>query len=110
MLHNLEPALSDLTVEEFLTLLNNRVFMWTHPSRLTRLLGATAYRDSVHEVLVIDTALLVETYADSIRLTGMNTGATIFPNSPTRGAESFMPISDFPFQARQKGDSSQQRR
>src|SRR3954453_21850873 len=40
MLHNLEPALVDTTVEEFLTLLNTRVFMWTHPGRLTALLGA----------------------------------------------------------------------
>ncbi|MCW2749734.1 MAG: ATPase component of various ABC-type transport system, containing duplicated ATPase [Aeromicrobium sp.] len=94
-LHNLE--LTDVTVEGFLDLLNSRVFMWTHPDRLSRLLGASAYRDSKHDVLVLDTASLVDEYGDSIRLTGMNTGATIFPNSPPRGAESFMTISDFPF-------------
>jgi hypothetical protein len=99
-LHNLD--LIDVTVEEFLELLNSRIFMWTHPQRLERLLGARAYRDTRHDVLVLDTASIVETYYDRIRLTGMNTGATIFPSSPPRGAESFVTIADFPFAARRK--------
>lgn len=99
-LHNLE--LTDVTLEGFLELLNSRIFMWTHPQRLERLLGAKAYRDTRHDVLVLDAASIVETYYDDIRLTGMNTGATIFPNSPPRGAESFMTIADFPFAARRK--------
>ena len=100
LLHNLN--LTDVTVEGFLELLNSRIFMWTHPQRLERLLGARAYRDSLHDVLVLDTASIVETYYDRIRLTGMNTGATIFPSSPPRGAESFVTIADFPFAARRK--------
>jgi hypothetical protein len=99
-LHNLD--LIDVTVEEFLGLLNSRIFMWTHPQRLERLLGARAYRGTRHDVLVLDTASIVETYYDKIRLTGMNTGATIFPSSPPRGAESFVTIADFPFAARRK--------
>lgn len=99
-LHNLD--LTDVTIEGFLELLNTRIFMWTHPQRLERLLGARAYRDTRHDVLVLDTASIVEAYYDRIRLTGMNTGATIFPSSPPRGAESFVTIADFPFAARRK--------
>jgi hypothetical protein len=102
LMHNLEPKLTDVTVEEYLELLNNRIFMWTHPERLERLLSARAYRSAKHDVLVLDTASIVEAYADNIRLTGMNTGATIFPNASPRGAESFMRIADFPFAARHK--------
>lgn len=101
-LHNLEPKLTDVTVEGFLDLLNSRIFMWTHPKRLEKLLSARAYRSAKHDVLVLDTASIVEAYEDNIRLTGMNTGATIFPNASPRGAESFMPIADFPFTERRK--------
>lgn len=100
-LHNLQ--LTDVTVEAFLELLNNRVFMWASSERLTRLLGARPYRNSVHDVLVLDTAGMVGAYSDSIRLTGINTGATIFPTAPPRGAESFMTIADFPFTERRRG-------
>lgn len=101
-LHNLKPKLTDVTVEEFLQLLNSRIFMWAHPKRLEKLLSARAYRNTQHDVLVLDTASVVEAYADRIRLTGMNTGATIFPNASPRGAESFMTIADFPFSTRRK--------
>jgi hypothetical protein len=100
-LHNLK--LIGVTVEGYLELLNNRVFMWTSPQRLARLLGARPYRNNVHDVLILDTASLVEAYADNIRLTGMNTGATIFPSAPARGPASFMTIDEFPFTQRRRG-------
>lgn len=100
-LHNLE--LTGVTAKEFYGLLNTRVFMWTSAERLERLLGARPYRYSGHDVLVLDTRSIVETYADDIRLTGMNTGATIFPQAPPRGAESFMTIDEFPFAERRRG-------
>lgn len=99
-LHNLK--LTDVTLEGFLELLNNRIFMWTHPQRLERLLAARAYRHTRHDVLVLDTASIVAACSDRVRLTGMNTGATIFPSSPPRGAESFMTVTEFPFTARRK--------
>ena len=74
--------LTDVTVEAFLELLSNRVFMWPYPTRLTNLLAA-AHRNSIHDVLVFDTARVVEIYSEeSLRLPGMNTGATIFPSPP----------------------------
>ncbi len=102
LLHNLEPALTDVTVEEFLALLNTRVFMWAHPSRLDTLLGAAAYSDSIHDVLVFDTARIVEAYSEKIRLTGMNSGASIFPSAPKRGSATFMTLAEFPFDERRR--------
>jgi hypothetical protein len=101
-LHNLKPALTDMTVEQWLNALNDRIFLWAHPQRLTRLLQARLYRDSIHDVLVVDTARLVETHHDRIRLAGMNTGATIFPSAPKRGSDTFQTIHSFPFDERRR--------
>ena len=49
-----------------------------------------------------NTARLVEAHADRIRLTGMNTGATIFPNMPKRGSDTFQQINTFPFDERRR--------
>jgi len=57
--------------------------MWIYPSRPTSLLAA-AYRSNISNVLVFDTARVVEIYGEGIRLTGMNTGATILPSPPGR--------------------------
>jgi len=102
MMHNLVPALTDMTVEQWLEALNDRVFLWAHPRRLTTLLKARAYRDSIHDVLVVDTARLVDAARDRIRLAGMNTGATIFPSAPKRGSDTFQTIESFPFDDRRR--------
>ncbi len=106
-LHNLEPSLIDVTVEEWLHVLNSRVFFWLDERRLNRLLQARLYRDMPHDVLVIDTEKLVEAHLANIRLSPMNTGATIFPSAPARGTETFTAINAFPFQERRKGRALQ---
>ena len=99
-LHNLR--LTDVDLPGFLNLLNTRVFLWTSERRLQGLLGAKAYRDREHDILVLDTASIVADYEDQIRLTTMNTGASIFPNAPKRGTDSFYTIDEFPFDERRK--------
>lgn len=99
-LHNLLPKLQDVTFDDFLKSLNDRVFLWAHPARLDRLLNAQLYRNSLHDVLVIDTATLVKRHERNIRLSGMNTGSTIFPNTPPRTPETFQPIHQFDFEGR----------
>jgi hypothetical protein len=71
-IHNLEQVLTDMPVQQWLDLLNDRVFLWAHPDRLVKLRNARAYRNSSHDILVVDTARLVEAHADRIRLTGWN--------------------------------------
>ncbi|MBL0746730.1 DUF7002 family protein [Nocardioides baculatus] len=102
-LHNLEPSLIDVTVAEWLHILNSRVFFWLDERRLNRLLQARLYRDIPHDVLVIDTERLVATHLAKVRLSPMNTGATIFPGAPARGTQTFTAIDAFPFQERRKG-------
>lgn len=99
----LERSLTDLTVEEWLETLNNRVFFWLHESRLVRLLGAQHYRREEHDVLVLDTRSLIDAYGDRVRLAPMNTGATLFPNNLTRGSDTFAKVSDFNYEARRRG-------
>lgn len=101
-LHNLRPALTDMTVEQWLDALSDRVFLWAYPDRLTKLLKARLYRESIHEVLVLDTARLVNAHGDRIRLAGMNTGATIFQSAPKRGSDTFQEIESFPFDERRR--------
>lgn len=99
-LHNLLPKLSGISFDDFLKSLNDRVFLWARPERLERLLGARLYREHEHDVLVIDTAALLQMAGDRVRLSGINTGASIFPNTPERTADTFTTIADFPFDER----------
>jgi hypothetical protein len=100
---NLARALSDTTPQEWLALLNDHAFFWLHPARLDGLLAARRYRDRAHDVLVLRTRDLLERHGDRVRITAMNTGATIFASSPPRGRDSFMRVEDFPFAERRRG-------
>jgi hypothetical protein len=97
---HLDAALVGMTVSEWLHELNTRVFFWLHERRLATFLAA--YRDRVHDVLVVDTAELVARHHDRVRLAAINTGATLFPNSAKRGRDTFRTIEDFPFDARRR--------
>jgi hypothetical protein len=88
-------SLSDLTVAQWLERLNSRVFFWLHPDKLTTLLGARRYRNLAHDVLTIDTASLITSHADQIRLSPINSGATLYPNAPKRGSDTFATISAY---------------
>jgi hypothetical protein len=91
MLHNLDGT--DLA--GWLKLLNAQVFFWVSEQRLRRLLTARACRRLPHYILTIDTAQLVDRHVVDIRLSALNSGATIFPNAPQRGPHTFQSISDF---------------
>jgi hypothetical protein len=96
-LNFLEPRLTDMTVRQWLDTLNNRVFFWLHPDKLDKLLGARLYRASEQDVLVIDTASLLDAYADRVRLSPINSGATLYPNASPRGRHTFTTVEDYPF-------------
>ena len=74
--------LTDVTVGAFLEVLNNRLFVGTYPTRLTNLLAA--YRNGIDDVLVFNTARVVEIYGEDIRPTGMDTGVTILSSATER--------------------------
>lgn len=86
----------DLTPEAWYRLLNERVFFWLTKERLFRLTNAAAYRDRAHDVLELDSALLVQDYKDQITLSPINSGCTKpFPHP--RGRGTFQPIATYPF-------------
>jgi len=60
----LRRALTDgLMPEDWYRILNAKVFFWLTEDRLNRLLGARAYRDLRHDVLVVDTRELLSKHA-----------------------------------------------
>lgn len=83
------------TPQQWYELLNRRVFMWATQARLITLLSAKHYRNIEHDVLTIDTAALLERYADVVELCHMNSGNT-FPMPHRRTPEVFQKISNYP--------------
>src|SRR6266508_93761 len=65
-------CLQDITSQEWLDVLNRRVFFWLHPDKLTKLLNARRYRRNAHDVLTVDTASLFESHAERVRLSPIN--------------------------------------
>jgi hypothetical protein len=94
----LEGCLTGMTSTEWLRELNRRVFLWPSAERLDRLLGAKAYRERAHDVLVIDTRPLVERYRRQITLAPINTGATV-PTAALRGPRTFQAIEFYDYDA-----------
>ena len=81
---------------EWYALLSGLVFFWPTMHRVRTMIGAQAYVGMCHDLLVVDTARLVEEKADAVRLSPMNSGATRpFPHS--RSMNLFKTISDYPY-------------
>lgn len=98
----LEKCLIDgTTPEQWFETLNARVFFWLSRERLRGLLNARAYRDRPQTVLTLDTASVVAANRDRVRLSPINSGATIYNPAP-RGLRTFSKVADFPFEERRK--------
>jgi hypothetical protein len=104
---DLTKCLKDgLTPRQWYENLNQYVFFWLTRERLLTLLKARAYRDQQHCVLTVETAPMLEKYADQVMLTAMNSGNTKpFPHP--RGNATFLPLDKFPFQERSKTGNKQ---
>ena len=92
----LERRLTDMTVPQWLDVLNDRVFFWPDERRLDGLLAARRYRGSEHTVITLDTAGLVRAHEPNVRLSTINSGATLYPNAPPRGSQTFLRLSEHP--------------
>lgn len=95
-------SLTDMSMGEWLNVLNNRVFFWLHPDKLSILLGALRYRKHVHNVLIVDTASLLCAHGDRVRLSAVNSGATLYPNASPRGSGTFVRVQDYPWAERRR--------
>ena len=79
-------------------LLNGKVFFWLTRARLLRLMRARPYRGLPPDVLELDTAALVSAWRAAITLSPINSGATR-PFGVPRGADTFLPITAYPYGA-----------
>lgn len=89
--------LDDLEPEDWFKLLNGKVFFWLTRRRLEAMLGARAYRDDRHAVLVVDTAKLLARHGERVSLSAINSGCTK-PFPQPRGLDTFQGLEDYPFQ------------
>jgi hypothetical protein len=97
----LANCLTDMSLDEWLSLLNDRVFLWPTHERRDRLLTAKEYAGRAHDVVVIDSARLVARHAARIQLSAINSGATR-PFAHSRGSRTFLPLVDFPYADRRR--------
>ena len=93
----LERALTDgIRPEEWYEIVNKHVFFWVDRGRVDRLLGARAYRNERHALLVARTRDLLDRHSARTVLSPLNTGATK-PMPHPRGRNCFVPLSSYPF-------------
>lgn len=94
--------------QEFIEILNGKVFFWVRYERLETLIGARAYCKRAHDVLTVDSAELLARHLGRASLASFNTGSTLYPTAPPRGRETFTPIEQFDWDAarRRRGRQS----
>jgi len=92
----LEGCLQECTFDQWLKMLNSRVFFWLCEERLQTLMCAREYCAKTHVVLVLDTLRLANDLQESITLAPMNTGNTR-PYAHPRGLGTFSRMADYPF-------------
>jgi hypothetical protein len=97
----LEPKLKDCSFQQWLTMLNSRVFFWLSTARLQTLMCAAEYCADQHVVLVLNTLRLATDFQQSITLAPMNTGNTR-PIAHARGLSTFSRMVDYPFEERRQ--------
>lgn len=87
---------SRLQPSDWYALLNSKVFFWLSVERLHKLTQAGAYRDHEHDVLEVDTRLLVDAHRDKIWLCPINSGCTK-PMPHPRDEGIFSRIPQYPY-------------
>lgn len=95
----LRSCLDDgLSPEDWLLLLNRRVFFWPDEENLAGHLGARFNRGRERLVLVLDTLGLVRRHYDRVELSAINTGSTI-RKPARRGLSTFVPAHRHSYEA-----------
>lgn len=84
-----------MTPRQWYELLNRKSFFWTQRGRLERLLNARAYKNAPQIVISVDTKGLIDGYRDHVRLSPINSGATLYVPQ-ARGPKTFLPVADYP--------------
>jgi hypothetical protein len=94
---SLKNCLDDnLKPEEWLKLLNGRVFFWPSEENLHRHLNARLNRTRSREIIIIDTLSLAKVHAENIELCPINSGVT-FRKTARRGKNTFTPLLKYSY-------------
>jgi hypothetical protein len=94
-LSRLKSALKDATVEEWLLMLNERIYFWPSEDRLKHFLQAASYAKSGHLVIEVDTKALLDHCDKRVFISSMNTGTTS-PYAAPRGRSTFQLVTEYP--------------
>jgi len=95
----LAVSLDGVTPEEWLRLLNGRVYFWPTPDRLERMLRS--YLRDEQAVFEVDTRRLLERHGDRVELSHINSGFASSAYRPVmRGRHTFLPLADYAYSAR----------
>ena len=97
----LRRCLDGMSVEEWYTLLNGKVFFWVTEARLNTLLNAKPYRNRPHTVITVDTGELMTRHLHKATLSPINSGSTIYNPHP-RGPDTFRSLDQYPFEERRR--------
>ena len=96
----LRRTLVGMSEAEWYRTLNRRVFFWISEKRLHRLRGAQYNRDQQHDLLIFDTARVLEARAADVELAHLNTGAVFRAATYPRGEGTFRSIATYPWNQR----------
>jgi len=88
----MKSCLVGITIPDWLTLLNSKIFFFVEKEKALRL--AEVYASYSNILLEVDTTALLATHASHITLSRINTGSFIHNPRP-RGRSSFIPLDEF---------------
>ena len=91
----MERVLVGVTPEQWYKFLNSKVFFWLCQDSLKSMLNAPTYTNSYHDVITVDTRLLVDRYFGQITLSRINSGFARFGQGK-RDFATFKRIEDYP--------------
>lgn len=94
-----------ITPQQWYEFLNAKVFLWATKVRLETLLNGKEYRNTLHDVLEVDTESFVSDYGVDISLCHMNSG-NVFPYPHLRDYSIFKSIESYP----EKSNGSSQKK
>jgi len=98
-LGSLEKCLEDgLTTEDWLQILNKRVFFFSKEKDLKVLAAGQGHREVAHLILEINTLSFVKDYITQISVAAINTGSAK-RKAPHRGLATFAPLETLDFDA-----------
>ena len=92
----MEKVLEGVTLEQWYRFLNGKVFFWLTEENVRKMLKAPPYAKSCHDVITVDTRLLVDRYANRIKLCRINSGFARYGRGK-RNFTTFQEIEDYPF-------------